>query len=63
MYLCMARDVMILMRATSIMKAIARGGSEMATSKWNSGGSIDQCSQIRITLMRIRIRIRIKVKS
>ncbi len=30
-------------------------------SQWSLGGSVDQGSQIRITLMRSRIRIRIKV--
>jgi hypothetical protein len=37
------------------------GGVE--AQKWSPGGSVNQWSQIRITLMRIRIRISIKVKS
>jgi hypothetical protein len=32
-------------------------------SEWSPGGSVNQCSQIRITLMRSRIRIRTKMKS
>jgi hypothetical protein len=42
------------------MNAHNRG---LEAQKWSPGGSIDQSSQIPITLKRSRIRIRIKVES
>ncbi len=45
-----------------IWKAVDDHNGSPEDQKWSSGGSVDQWSQLPITLMRSRIRIRIRIK-
>jgi hypothetical protein len=52
-----------LFRGSRAVEGRGRSQWRPGGSKWSPGGSVDQWSQIAITLMRSRIRIRIEAKS